>query len=465
MKSRQKKELIEHMVEQLRGHQLPYKEGAWERFAQGHGDSPKASKPVLWRYAASVAAAILLGFGLFMWYDAPKEIDDQFVAINSPDKEKHADKGGNSLDKEEHASKGKGQDQDAEGNRAVNGDGIERGNNKKKAEKEQSLSARLLAVNSPQRHVVSENSISDELLEKKVNDIEGGDIWSPNKEQLATADIAAKEDSNYVGSKEEVENTLADASVSGKSSLEMMLEKDSFQEDRSMVSVNKADKSRKWGFGVVVSPVMTEEKVNLGGGVTLAYQISDKLSVGSGLSVVDLNVANNSVNGSNSRQVLMNAAALEDSRLESKTMAVVGQKELTSISSNVIGLDIPIDFKYNLMRNLYVGAGASVFTVLRENRFNNYVSQFDNSQVVLAQGLAYNSVPEIRTVRTTESTAETPLKESGYSTFLNFSVGQKIPLSSRIGLSVEPFYKLPVGRINNQNMNFQYGGVRIVTSF
>src|SRR5690606_35951257 len=60
----------------------------------------------------------------------------------------------------------------------------------------------------------------------------------------------------------------------------------------------------RWDLGVMVAPSLTSEKVNLGGGLTVAYRISDKFSIGSGVSIAQLGVGENPdyQPGFNSRQ-------------------------------------------------------------------------------------------------------------------------------------------------------------------
>lgn len=472
MKSNRKKDLIDYMAEQLRDHSLPYKEGAWEHFAQKHGGKKPLGKQKptgFWPYVTSIAAVLLLGVGLFLWQDKTQP-DDMYVYKPSLNNENQTEsthsKQGNEMRPEDVV------ETENVGERAkvsVDGETVNELASNGKAVNKKSTAKEMVKPSAENANNYTEQQNNGELL--ATNDLFEDDLTA-KKDQLHTAILEKEQELAAVAERAntvvaELQNDVAQKDViesmaEEKTAIEMLLEKEPIDEQRAMASVKKMEKSKKWDFGVAISPSMVEEKINMGGGLTIAYQLTDKLSLGSGLSVVDLNVSSNQVGGGN------NEIALVESIMEksdSRTMAVAGNKQLTSISTNVLGLDIPIDFRYRLAKNFYLGAGASLFTVLSENRANNYVSQMDNSRMVVAQGLANNSTPEVKTVRTSEATAETPLEDGGYSTFLNFSVGQRIPLSSRIGLSVEPFYKLPVGKITTQNMNFNYGGIRIITSF
>ncbi len=130
-----------------------------------------------------------------------------------------------------------------------------------------------------------------------------------------------------------------------------------------------------------------------------------------------------------------------------------------------MGLDIPIDFKYQVTKQFYASAGVSLFTVLNEQRTNNYItSSPTNRSLQTSEGFVYNQ-PEFQTQKVSEKSTDTPLQGNSYSGFLNFSVGRKMPISSKVGISVEPFIKQPIGKLSNENLNLRYGGVRIITSF
>lgn len=471
MKNNRKKDLIDYMAEELKAHSLPYKEGAWEQFALKHGgEKPLSKKKLLdfWPYVTSVAAVVLLGLGLFLWQDKtlPENAYMHTKTFDKDNRTEDRDTNPEGAGRREGTGASRSTDEMAFGHPpAMDGETVDGLYNKKRPvadNKRKNAGGHAdpiingeLTEKSILLHADGALIVVNEQLDAEPHK-NGQQLAALADEPVNVAVTNVQDDALQDGVDLETKSLVAE-----KSAIERLLEKEPLNDQKDMASVKKMGKSKKWGFGVAVSPLMTEEQFNIGGGLTIAYQLTDKLSLGSGLSVVDLSVSNNQVVSGNT-QVVMEAVMDKSS---SMTIAVAGNKQLSSISSNVLGLDIPIDFRYRLTKNFYLGAGASLFTVLRENRANNYVSQMDNSQLVVSRALATSSVPEIRTVRTSEATAETPLEDGGYSTFLNFSVGRRIPLSSRIGISVEPFYKLPVGKINNQNMNFNYGGMRIITSF
>src|SRR5690606_23081571 len=64
MKPDKDKDITERMVEMLRKHSFPYKEGAWERFKEY--EASKNKKAVLWPYLSGAAAVVLLGIVLVL---------------------------------------------------------------------------------------------------------------------------------------------------------------------------------------------------------------------------------------------------------------------------------------------------------------------------------------------------------------------------------------------------------------
>lgn len=455
MEKKEKKELIEHIADTLKEQSLPYNEGAWERFAQtrlGH------KRPVVsWAYVAGAAAIVLLGLGLFLRYDDAAEGgqivqhrdsigttgglpveqgETRLVDVQDVD----SDKNGAPEELRRHASAPE----------KVRGLPIAPFKEQQKRD--------LLALADRQiPNTREENSgLTPDVRAGAPlgHEAEGAVKDKLGEERQALAAKAARQD-------ETTENLAA---RNDEKDIMQLFEQDKDKELELKGGKDKQPSTRKWGFGVAVAPLMTAESVNVGGGFMLAYQLTDKLSVGSGLSLVDLNVATDRVNP-NAQFVMDAAYSSTNGTTPMNSISVAGSRELSSVSANVLGLDIPLDLKYELTKSFYIGAGVSLFTALNETRMNNYTTRLDNSLMVGNQGFASNRAPEIMAVRSSEHTSEAPIKNGGYSTFLNLSVGQKVPLSSYMGLSVEPFYKLPMGNIANQDMNFNYGGIRIIASF
>jgi len=60
---------------------------------------------------------------------------------------------------------------------------------------------------------------------------------------------------------------------------------------------------------------------------------------------------------------------------------------------------------------------------------------------------------------------ENNVNTNGFSGFVNFSLGKEVKMNKRVGISVEPYLKIPVGQYRRADMDYTNGGIRIMTSF
>jgi len=442
MKEKDNKELIERMVATLRDHAAPYKEGAWERFAASQGKGKKITP--IW-YLSGAAAMVLLGVALLInsgIFDRNNAVMHKEYTQTQVDDRKTDLK--NDALAEEYK---KEDDQEATDN-------------------SQSKST-VLAFTQPKQG--GTNSIT-----KLHQTVQTEQLNNDNREQVIVGAVEKEIQTDTPGQEvvaDDKEKTpqLAERRVESKEDalMRMLSEESAYASSpSSMAQKNEHIGAKKWNVGVMFAPSLTEERVNMGGGVTVAYQISEKVSIGSGVSLVDLGLRQSSPNTAGNGNVMDSPAPASLSNQSPMFNArSVETKELTSINTNLLALDIPVDIKYQVSKQFYASAGVSFFAVLNENRTNNFLTRTPTDRTLQsAEGLAVRQ-PEFQIKNVSEKSAETPYQGNGYSGFLNFSVGRKMPISNKVGIAVEPFIKIPVGTLSNQDMNLRYGGVRVITSF
>lgn len=431
MKDKENKELITHIAETLREHEASYKEGAWERFAA----KDKGYKKILplW-YLSGAAAILLLSVGIFLYkagndvINVPKEI----VYQQTPQRE------------EEQLSLERKPDDQLITKNAKPVQTIKKG----------STHARQLVSNTTPPFTVKGSESKTENFSSqhsgKSADTEYFEKEGVKKTEERIADTDTKQATKTQQKNDE------DALI------RMLSESNKSEGVDIKIANNRSIMDKRWDIGVVLSPSVTDQRFNMGGGVAIAYRISKKLSVGSGVSVVDLGLRQappQSNNGPSASPAMLNS---ESPMLSAKSSE---SKELTSVNTNWLALDVPIDIKYHISKQFYASAGVSFFAILNENRTNNYVTHTPTNRTVQnAEGYSF-AQQEFEVKNVSEKTDETPFEGNSYSGFLNFSVGRQVPLSKRVGVSVEPFFKLPIGKLSRQDMNLRYGGVRIITSF
>jgi len=279
----------------------------------------------------------------------------------------------------------------------------------------------------------------------------------PDNDQLIAAALAKPsiEGNQLVNDKSisiKQDNSLADSAVNLKkekiSTLDFLL-----AESKNPVKIKeKKDKVSKWDFGLEVAPSMTRQNMNIGGGLTTAYRLSSKFSLSSGISVLQLEAGQD--------------IPISSAQASTVSFNAISEKELLSVDANIKAIDIPIAIVYKLNKHLYTSAGVSYFNVISEKRNNTYTQtsevfktfanpvtgELSGSRAVISEVVA-------------ETTPETPLRGNSYLGFFNFSVGRRQSLFNKYNILIEPFIKVPIGRLSSQELKLMNSGLKFQISF
>jgi len=214
--------------------------------------------------------------------------------------------------------------------------------------------------------------------------------------------------------------------------------------------IKKNEHLSKWDFGVQVMPATTSSNLNLGAGLTTAYRLSDKFSLSSGISFLQ-----------------MDAGGTIPSRGgDVAAISTLSEKKLTAVDANIKGIDIPIALVYKLDKHFYTSAGVSYFNVISEKRSNTFeqTAQVDKQGVDPQTG--YQSTYRTLFVeKVDEPTSERNLKGNSYLGFFNFSVGRQQTLFNKYNIRIEPFVKIPVGKLSSQDLQLMNSGIKFQLSF
>lgn len=212
----------------------------------------------------------------------------------------------------------------------------------------------------------------------------------------------------------------------------------------------KKDQLSKWDFGVEVSPTMTRSNMNIGGGLTTAYRLSDKFSLSSGLSLLQLE----------------SGMDIPPSAQSKMAVSSLSSKELLAVDANIKAIDIPLAVVYQLNKHFYTSAGISYFNVISEKRNNTYQQASASSQSYADPVTGFSS--DVRTVITqalSEPVTETRLKGNSYLGFFNFSIGRRQSLFNKYNILIEPFIKIPVGKLSTEDLKLTNSGLKFQLSF
>ncbi len=420
--SEENKELIRRMAETLRNHAEPYKEGAWERFAALNG---VLHKRVLWWPYAATAAVLLLAVGLF-WFNQPNGIDVAGPEVVEMDMERA------------HPVP-----QESAQPTTIN---------------ELPDAARepiKLVSKSPRPRRQDRIAVPKNVPDPETVDVSDVTRSVPEESSQRLAIVPERE-----ASEEEIRQfpIESDHGLSGQQTVN--------QEFAGAANTRSDNSVKKWNIGVVVAPSLTSEKVNWGGGVAVAYQLSDRFSLGSGVSIGRLGLGENpNYDPMSSYDPSRPSAYPTDGAFHGLTKDRQEYKEDVYITSNVVTLDVPLDVRYEVAKGFYTSVGVSYVAVLNEQRTEHFIDGLNKPPFESSSANRKDLTASTHVGYTSEKMAVQPLVGKGYAGFMNFSIGRKMPLSGKLSLSIEPYFKLPIGRLSKEEMNFTNGGIRIVTGF
>lgn len=449
MNEREKnKELIQRMAETLRNHIEPYKEGAWERFSAKHGKARQ--RTIGWPYWGA-AAVLLLVAGLYIFekqVDVPEIVQGDIPSLPITREPATPSENSGQTQAVERSVQSVASGQSPEAVLQIPKD--ERMSDFGKGQA-------ILAVKGSE---VSAIAVQDTAV---IRDAPGGQAIAAvdvhdtaDSVPLQRLAVVTEQHNPKPHNPEQPGDRLRDNDI---------LNQETTVNGYAVAAASAENSARKWDLGVVVSPSLTSERVNMGGGIAVAYRLSDKFSLGSGVSIGELGVAQNS-NGPQA------AAYGFEGRYADFVAGGTGlqssyesYKEVTSVTSTVLALDIPLNLQYNVTERFYTTVGVSFVNVLNEKRTAHFVDRLNDPTFGQKNSTESDILNSVRAVHSTENTGYHPLEGRGYAGFLNFSVGRRVPLSRKLSLSVEPYFKLPVGRLSREEMDFTNGGIRIVTGF
>lgn len=228
-------------------------------------------------------------------------------------------------------------------------------------------------------------------------------------------------------------------------------------ESQKQVRIAKNDrKTSKWDFGLEVMPTATNSAVNVGAGLTTAYELSDQFSLSSGISL--LNLESGTVVKPNPNGAVNSFGGGGD---------FSEQKRLDGTSAIIKAIDIPLAVVYKLNKNFYTSAGFSYVNVISERRSNNFVQ---NSLVQRSSKDPMTGAEHLTAAMAVEKSKEpepaTPLKGNSYmGGFFNFSIGRRQQIFQKYDILVEPFIKVPVGRLSREDVQLMNSGIKLQFAF
>jgi len=404
-------ELIAHIRESLTGHEEEYVPGSWENFNKIEG---KKTVPMLWLWRLSSAAAVLLVVGAgIVWFK--QKTPDQVPVQNVQHKPNESSGPAAEIEtvkempvpieikKEEHIANLR-----QHKNAAANATAAPEASN-------------LVAVSSDQITIAKANPIAASVP-----------VAEPKSD-------ATKAQTNPI------------AMESKASGIQDFLNNETKKnQGEALAKASTSQHEDKWEMGVVVSPSFgNTKKLNMGYGISMGYALTDKISLNSGVSYSEM------------------AATKNLPATVSNSFIASGSKNLESIEAKVSGIDIPLEIKYRVSKNLYANVGVSAFAVINQKQSNSYIQE----KVVERAVNSDTGLDQLKTFAVNErvveqaSQSESEIKDGRYIGFYNFSFGYKQQISKGKAVSIEPFMKVPMKEVSKENLRLIGTGVRLKLDF
>jgi hypothetical protein len=240
-------------------------------------------------------------------------------------------------------------------------------------------------------------------------------------------------------------------------SMESLLASDQDQPKKPDMDMNE----RRVKFSVYAATFFnyakgSQNQVNAGAGFTSDIKLSKNLKLSTGLAL-----AQNTLNYNKNQPSNVAAAVSFSPSLSTayNTLAdfskVSSTPSFKNYSANLIGLDIPVNLKYefNPQKNdTYISAGLSSGTFINEA----YTASYSYPGLAQAAGVQ---------PQTSDETTHKSFNSFYFAKTLNVAFGVGYPLGKSNRIIIEPFLKYPLDGLGSQQIKFGAGGLNLKLNF
>lgn len=201
--------------------------------------------------------------------------------------------------------------------------------------------------------------------------------------------------------------------------------------------------SSRWKFGVELNPSLVSEHINLGVGISTQFEVSKKIKLATGLSYSSITAIHK----------------LSPVQISSDTTMI-------GAHSVIKALDIPLSLIYERENGWYAAVGVSALAVLNENKTFEFESK-GLQETFSTDPESGGAVSVFKVVETKfeEKSRETDFKGRNNLSYINLAIGKQYKFYSNKKILLEPFVKIPMGSLNNDNINLFNSGIKIKLLF
>ncbi|HSI75803.1 MAG TPA: outer membrane beta-barrel protein [Lunatimonas sp.] len=226
----------------------------------------------------------------------------------------------------------------------------------------------------------------------------------------------------------------------------------------------KKERAGPLKLGVMVSPQANSNAsggMNLGAGVMSEFSLTRRLKLD-----VGVNYARQSMMPDRSPNMAMEMASYSSSRQQMDAQNIVTSSNFIGsvMQLNFASLDIPVNLKYRVLdrknTGLFLITGLSSMVYLDQQA----TETFQTNSFFTSSDLGLSFAPSVQNY-TSVYTPEGGGNSVDVGGMLNLSIGYEYNLSDGMFISLEPFYKLPLGNLTFANQQFSIGGMNLRMNF
>ncbi len=225
------------------------------------------------------------------------------------------------------------------------------------------------------------------------------------------------------------------------------------QFDENNFVVDEKEQNSKFDFAVAVASMYsysaqgTKGYINMGGGFTSSYNVSDKFSISSGVLI-----AQQSLDYNNSQSL----AYAAESKLYGSNTTLVSNPSTAKTKIEFVGIDIPLNLKYKI-KKIIITTGISSLIFVSEKRTYSADVMVLNTEFNSATN-GYETIKSYDNIQTEDNSPA--FNHFDFASLLNIAVGYKVPLKKG-SILFEPFLKYPLGEISSANLKIGSGGLSL----
>lgn len=189
----------------------------------------------------------------------------------------------------------------------------------------------------------------------------------------------------------------------------------------------------------------SDNQFNVGAGISSDFKLSKHLKLSTGVAILQ--------NTFNYERNIPSATISASGKLQMLSSPARSAVQTKSYRANLVGLDIPVNLKYEFIRtknSLFIAAGFSSGTFINES----YRHQYGDTPV-----LGFADAQE------EEKIDDKHFDNFNFAKTLNISFGSGYELGKHNKLFIEPFIKYPLEGIGSENLRFGSGGINLRLNF